>query len=80
MTSFQALAYLDDIAHGREMDLDPHELKLFVGKYLKALDFLIGFQHITEDDFFEDDGKYYFMGRRVSDEEYGLLKETLICD
>ena len=36
----EALCYLDDIAHGRKMDLDPHELKLIIEKALKALEII----------------------------------------
>ena len=34
----EALCYLDDIAHGRKMSLDPHELKLIVEKELTELE------------------------------------------
>lgn len=37
MKSIEALQYLDDIAHGRIMDYDPHELKLIVEKDLEIL-------------------------------------------
>lgn len=37
MTSKEALSYLDDIAHGRKMDLDPHELYCIVKKDLEVL-------------------------------------------
>ena len=37
----EALCYLDDIAHGRKMDLDPHELKLIIEKELKALEIIL---------------------------------------
>ena len=40
MKALEALAYLDDIAHGRKMDYDPHELKLLVEKELKALEII----------------------------------------
>lgn len=36
--ALQALCYLDDIAHGRKMNLDPHELKLIIEKELNALE------------------------------------------
>ena len=36
----EALCYLDDIAHGRKMNLDAHELKLIVEKELKALEII----------------------------------------
>ena len=37
MKSIEALVYLDDIAHGRIMDYDAHELKLIVEKDLEVL-------------------------------------------
>ena len=40
MKSIEALEYLDDIAHGRIMDYDPHELKLIVEKDLEILELL----------------------------------------
>lgn len=40
MKGLEALCYLDDIAHGRKMSLDPHELKLVIEKELKALDLI----------------------------------------
>ena len=36
----EALGYLDDIAHGRKMDFDPHYLKTIVEKPLKALEII----------------------------------------
>ena len=36
----EALCYLDDIAHGRKMDYDAHELKLIIEKELKALEII----------------------------------------
>ena len=35
MEGLEALCYLDDIAHGRKMEFDPHELKNIVEKELK---------------------------------------------
>ena len=40
MKSIEALQYLDDIAHGRIMDYDPHELKLIVEKDLEVLEII----------------------------------------
>ena len=37
MKGLEALDYLDDIAHGRKMPYDAHELKLIIEKELKAL-------------------------------------------
>lgn len=36
----KALEYLDDMAHGRKMDYNPHELKCVIEKALKRLEFL----------------------------------------
>lgn len=38
MTSKEALCYLDDIAHGRKMEYDAHELKCIVEKDLEILE------------------------------------------
>ena len=38
MTSKEALCYLDDIAHGRKMEYDAHELKCIVEKDLEVLE------------------------------------------
>ena len=40
MNSKEALCYLDDIAHGRKMEYDPHELKCIVEKDLKILEII----------------------------------------
>lgn len=40
LTPLEALCYLDDIAHGRIMKYDPHELKIFIEKSLKALEII----------------------------------------
>ena len=40
MKSIEALQYLDDIAHGRIMEYDPHELKLIVEKDLEILELI----------------------------------------
>lgn len=40
MKSKEALCYLDDIAHGRKMDLDAHELKVIVQKDLELLEII----------------------------------------
>ena len=45
LTPLQALDYLDDIAHGRKMSLDPHELKLTIEAALKEY---CGFQIVFE--------------------------------
>lgn len=38
LTPLEALSYLDDIAHGRKMEYDPHVLKRIVEKGLKRLE------------------------------------------
>ena len=40
MTAKEALRYLDDIAHGRKMEYDPHELKNMVERELDVLEIL----------------------------------------
>lgn len=34
---FEALGYLDDMAHGRKMNLDPHELKISIEEEIERL-------------------------------------------
>ena len=36
LTAIEALNYLDDIAHGRKMEFDPHDLFNIVKKHLEA--------------------------------------------
>lgn len=40
ITPLEALCYLDDIAHGRKMEYDAHELKLLIEEALKDIDYL----------------------------------------
>ena len=77
----EALCYLDDIAHGRKMDYDAHELKLIIEKELKALEiikekrvdigWLIRSQNYSK----------YNLGvgssQALKKQEYDLLKEVL---
>ena len=71
MTSLEALYYLDDIAHGRKMIYDPHELEQIIEKELKALEIIknkiewnIALNHFINVGY-------------ISLEEYNLLKEIL---
>lgn len=79
----EALCYLDDIAHGRKMSLDPHELKLIVEKELKALE-IIKVKGIDIDilKYHKDLEHYNFAIRgrfeHLTKEEYDLLKEVLL--
>ena len=85
MTSIEALCYLDDIAHGRKMRLDPHELKLFIEKDLKALK-IIKTRLVDMVDILTSASYSLFNQKRVSlrgltpisKEEYDLLKEVLL--
>ena len=80
----EALCYLDDIAHGRKMSLDPHELKLIVEKELKALEIIknkivdcwafISDISITS----EEESLYAFSNKDLTKEEVELLKEVLL--
>ena len=77
----EALCYLDDIAHGRKMDYDAHELKLIIEKELKALEIIkekrvdIGWLIRSEN------CSKYNLGvgesQALKKEEYDLLKEIL---
>lgn len=74
--ALEALCYLDDIAHGRKMSLDPHELKLIIEKELKALEIIKPLVDLTK-------GTNYcwlwlgLNGVQISQEKYDLLKEVL---
>ena len=83
----EALCYLDDIAHGRKMSLDPHELKLIIEKELKALEIIkkktvnmisllssIGWHNPSH----YNDSVGCPIGCELTQEEYDLLKEVLI--
>jgi len=75
--ALEALCYLDDIAHGRKMSLDPHELKLIIEKELKALEIIKPLVDLTK-------GTNYcwlwlgLNGVQITQEEYDLLKEVLL--
>ena len=80
----EALCYLDDIAHGRKMKYDPHELKLLIEKELKAKDFVFDKLSIKVREIHYKDGiiKYqlcfnFMYAREISKEEFDLLKEIL---
>lgn len=66
----EALCYLDDIAHGRKMSLDSHELKLIIEKELKALEI------IKRKYNFGAGGCLTCYG--LAQEEFDLLKEVLL--
>ena len=81
--SLEALCYLDDIAHGRKMSLDPHDLTLIIEKELKALE-IIRNKLIDIQDVILFDTYSMFNQRRslrgltlITKEEYDLLKEVL---
>ena len=83
----EALCYLDDIAHGRKMSLDPHELKLIIEKSLKALNIIKGkrvdiYLLILAINLYEDRALNYYNcsmpTHHLSKEEYDLIKEVLV--
>ena len=81
MSPLEALCYLDDIAHGRKMILNPHDLKLIIEKSIKALE-IIKEKEVnvfillhsgdleTYNDMAEDN-------RKLTQEEYDSLNEVL---
>ena len=80
-TSREALCYLDDIAHGRKMEYDPHELKCIVEKDLEVLEiikkknvatFLIPCCNNARDYSMKTSGF-----EALTDKEFKLLKEWL---
>lgn len=86
MKSLEALYYLDDIAHGRKMNHDPHELEQIIEKELKALEIIKNKEinihalllHLKRFD--SPDGYNVFVGDKYKliQEEYNLLKEVLL--
>lgn len=84
MDSLKALGYLDDIAHGRKMEFDAHELKLIVEKDIKALNIikrcpLEVVDYIEIYDSWEEYSQDYYRKERwiKTKEEFDLLKEML---
>lgn len=77
----EALCYLDDIAHGRKMKLDAHELKLIVEKELKALEII---KNKELNIFFvkryklEDFNYMCRYEQQLTQKEYDLLREVLL--
>lgn len=71
----EALCYLDDIAHGRKMKLDAHELKLIIEKELNALEIIktkcVDIRWVVGNNPFIEPN--YFL----TQEEYEILKEVL---
>lgn len=89
LTPLKALCYLDDIAHGRIMKYDPHELKLFIEESLKALKVIkekrvdIGVFRLCEnaDDYNRaiarnENGFIHY--KDLTQQEYDLLKKVLL--
>ena len=75
----EALQYLDDIAHGRKMDLDAHELKLIVEKELRALEIILKefrFTFDNEEQSVMIDNCYTIIFHNKK--KYELLKEVLL--
>lgn len=89
MTSKEALWYLDDIAHGRKIEYDAHELKCIVEKDLEVLEIIkkkevvVGLlKGILHSDLQTHTASYYnshFVAnyRHLTQEEFDLLKEWL---
>ena len=85
MKSLEALYYLDDIAHGRKMIYDPHELEQIIEKELKTLE-IIKERRCNVADFIIDDPNWdevmkdyeYWFSEMPTQEEYNLLKEVLL--
>lgn len=92
MTSLQALAYLDDIAHERKMSLDPHELRQIIEQELEVLKII---KNKKVDTYslrrlnLEEYNYGVMLGKKnitvyecelLTPEEYNLLKEVLKDD
>lgn len=84
MKGLEALCYLDDIAHGRIMDFDAHELKLIVEKELKALEIIKNKEvWVCDIRMYKNVNKYNDVQRlfgysKLTKEEYELLREVVI--
>ena len=82
--SLESLCYLDDIAHGRKMNLDPHELKLIVEKDLKVLNILknklVNILAIIHFNKLETYNIACVKGRELTEKEFTLIKEWLERD
>lgn len=74
MRSLEALNYLNDIAHGRKMDLDPQELKNAVEKELYAI---IIIKKYCQFDFDTGDLIVSVPSTKEGDKEYDFLTEVL---
>ena len=82
MTSLEALYYLDDIAHGRKMIYDPHELEQIIEKELKALE-IIRTKHVDIHWLISSKNRSRYnlgVGEReeLKKKEYDLLKEVML--
>ena len=87
LTPLEALCYLDDIAHGRKMKYDAHELKLFIEEQLRALEIikekvfpLVYFEYLPErkgNEYRVYDNELYQYSD-LTQSEYELLKEVLL--
>lgn len=73
---FEALGYLDDMAHGRKMNLDPNELKLTIEKELKALEIIKKHIRVYKIQHFGE--QIIPVDSYLEKEEYDLLKEVLL--
>lgn len=81
----EALCYLDDIAHGRKMRLDPHELKLIVEKELQALEIIkkkpfnnVWFVYYKDYEDYYENAEYADESKKLTEEEWNFLKEVLL--
>ncbi len=77
----EALCYLDDIANGRKMSLDPHKLKLIVEKELKALGIIkekkVNLEYIKCCETYEQYKTICSYWNEITQKEFNLLKEVL---
>ena len=77
MNSLEALNYLEDIAYGRKMKYEPHDLKLIVKKSLEIFDLVKSACHIVCCDF---EMSIYINGTCmifINKKEYETYKEIL---
>ena len=79
--SLEALCYLDDIAHGRKMSLDAHELKLIIEKDLKVLEIIYSCPFIIErlalNGKLGKEAFHRYLWGTISDDEVKKVKEFL---
>ena len=77
MKALEALYYLDDIAHGRKMIHNPHELELIIEKDLKTLEIIKEIMIVKEHEGYVEFTCEYSIHKKYK-KKIDLLKEVLL--